>query len=151
MHQIIRRGAISVATTALLVTGVIGMSPTPASADTEVPSGPYGYVGQSVDGSSTVRGTWVFTPCGPACTVADSADTPARHWEFHFDNGRWAFAGSDSIACPAGGAPMERNMNASFDAVTLAGELHGVQTTACGPFPAGSPMPAWTFQLTKGG
>ena len=73
MKKMMKRGAVGAAATALLVTGLGGISPTLASADTPVPSGPYHYAGHAGDGSEST-GTWVFTLCGPTCTVGNSED-----------------------------------------------------------------------------
>jgi len=157
MGNNLRRGAVGVAAAALALTGLSALSPSLASAEPEVPSGPYNYVGHSVDGSSNVTGTWVFTPCGPTCTAANGEDGgKPTNWQFQLNDGRWTFVGTDSIPCPGSfpgtpdvGAALSRSINASFDAATLAGQWQGVQTTACGPFAAGDPIPAWNFELNR--
>lgn len=145
MKKMIRIGAIGAAATALLATGLTG--PTLAFADTPVPSGPYHYAGHAADGSDAT-GTWVFTPCGPTCTAGNSEDGgQLRNWEFHLSDGRWTFVGKDTTDCPVGG-PWTRDINASFDAVSLAGDWQAV-TGPCGPFPAGNVQGPWTFELTQ--
>lgn len=146
MSHIVPRLAVGAA--ALLTIGVI--PPTSASADPEVPSGPYDVAANADDGSHRT-GSWNFTPCGPSCTAANGADAGAPHnWQFRLSNGRWTFNGPDQTDC-LGGRQMDRTINASFDAATLAGDWSGTQMNACGPFPAGTPLGPWHFQLTKAG
>ncbi|CQD22129.1 hypothetical protein BN1232_05518 [Mycobacterium lentiflavum] len=125
-------------------------SPTPARADSEVPSGRYNVLYPD-NGKSTA---WLFAPCGSDCTRATSQDggTLVISWEFHLANGRWTHSGTAQAPCPNGASTPEApaapvTVDYSFDAVSLAGVAQTTTSDAC----SGEPGKTFTrpFQLSK--
>lgn len=140
--SLLGRSLGAVAVTVLVV--AVGTAPT-AAADPDVPAGPY--LIQYADGET---GTWVFTPCGPDCTVADAQDGAfVVDWRFQLVDGRWTYSGPNELACPSGGT-VPIAMVFGFDAVTLAGQGQAtLATDTCGN-PVGKTM-VRQFQLTQTG
>lgn len=115
----------------------------PASAAPGVPDGTY-----RIDYADGEIGTWIFTPCGPDCTIANAPERPfVTNWQFRLTDGRWAFSGPNELACPSGGiAPVA--VVYGFDPVTLAGQGQvTLAIDACGAA-AGKTM-VRPFQLAR--
>ena len=136
--------AVGAACVTLLALG----TPAAAQADSEVPSGPYGFSAQN--GPSQRTATWTFTPCGPACTSVDG-ERWLQNAEFHLNGGRWEYSGGGSMDCPVNHTPLPVSKTVSFDAVTLAGQWTTATLEQCGRGPAGGVVGQWEFQLTKAG
>lgn len=120
-------------------------TPPVVSAEPAVPDGPY-----SIRYADGENGSWVFVPCGPDCTVANSPGDPfVTEWRFQLADGRWMFGGPNQLNCDAGGtAPIA--LVYGFDAATLTGQAQAtLATDNCGA-PAGKTV-VRPFQLTRGG
>ncbi|BBZ72398.1 hypothetical protein [Mycobacterium paraseoulense] len=113
---------------ALLVAAAL-ITPIPAHAAPEVPSGRYTVLYTDSDKSTN----WLFAPCGSDCTLATSQDggTFVISWEFDLANGRWTHSGATQAPC-ANGASVPATVDYSFDAVSLAGEGTTTTSDGCG-------------------
>ncbi|BBY03139.1 hypothetical protein [Mycobacterium seoulense] len=113
---------------ALLVAAAL-ITPVPAHAAPEVPSGRYTVLYTDSDKSTN----WLFAPCGSDCTLATSQDggTFVISWEFDLANGRWTHSGATRAPC-ANGASVPATVDYSFDAVSLAGEGRTTTSDGCG-------------------
>jgi hypothetical protein len=126
--------------------GVATLCAPPAAAEPAVPDGAYAI--RYADGET---GAWVFTPCGPDCTTANSPGDPfVTGWHFQLADGRWTYSGPNQLDCPAGGGTAPIAMVYGFDATTLTGQAQAtLATDTCGT-PAGKTM-VRPFQLTRSG
>jgi hypothetical protein len=131
---------------AAALTATVAVCAPAASAEPAVPDGAYAI--RYADGES---GAWVFTPCGPDCTTANSPGDPfVTDWRFHLADGRWTYSGPNQLDCPSGGGSAPIAMVYGFDAVSLTGQAQAtLATDTCGT-PAGKTM-VRPFQLTRTG